>query len=49
MSIAPSLDHRRAAAQSNFLADVVAMLERAAIHVSMQQGLLQKIKVCNET
>lgn len=49
MSIALSLDHPPSAAQSNFLADVDAMLERAAIHVPMQQGLLQKIKVCNET
>ncbi|MER8824689.1 Glu/Leu/Phe/Val dehydrogenase [Mesorhizobium sp. M0991] len=34
---------------SDFLADVDAMLERAARHVPMQDGLIEKIKVCNET
>lgn len=34
---------------SNFLADVDAMFERAARHVPMQEGLLEKIRVCNET
>ena len=36
-------------AASNFLADVDAMFERAARHVPMQDGLLEKIRVCNET
>ena len=35
--------------ESGFLADVEAMLERAARHVPMQEGLLEKIRVCNET
>lgn len=35
--------------QSDFLADVEGMLERAALHVPMQDGLLEKIKICNET
>jgi glutamate dehydrogenase (NAD(P)+) len=38
-----------AAAEPDFLSDVEAMLERAARHVPMQEGLLEKIKVCNET
>ena len=33
----------------NFLADVNAMFDRAARHVPMQEGLLEKIRVCNET
>lgn len=35
--------------QPDFLANVEAMLEAAARHVPMQEGLLEKIKVCNET
>lgn len=33
----------------NFLANVEAMLDSAAAHVPMQEGLLEKIRVCNET
>lgn len=33
----------------SFLANVEAMLEHAAVHVPMQEGLLEKIRVCNET
>lgn len=33
----------------NFLSDVEAMLEHAAVHVPMQAGLFEKIRVCNET
>lgn len=36
-------------ARPDFLANVEAILEAAARHVPMQQGLLEKIKVCNET
>lgn len=32
-----------------FLSDVEAMLDSAAVHVPMQEGLLEKIRVCNET
>lgn len=45
--------HRKAAIPAvpagGFLADVEAMFERAARHVPMQEGLLEKIRVCNET
>jgi glutamate dehydrogenase (NAD(P)+) len=34
---------------TGFLANVEAMLEAAAAHVPMQEGLLEKIRVCNET
>lgn len=36
-------------ATDSFLANVEAMLEAAAVHVPMQEGLLEKIRVCNET
>lgn len=35
--------------EPGFLADVDAMVERAATLVPMQEGLLEKIRVCNET
>ena len=38
-----------APARGSFLADVEAMLDGAATHVPMQEGLLEKIRVCNET
>jgi glutamate dehydrogenase (NAD(P)+) len=34
---------------TSFLANVEAMLDGAAAHVPMQEGLLEKIRVCNET
>lgn len=34
---------------TSFLANVEAMLDAAAVHVPMQDGLLEKIRVCNET
>ncbi len=34
---------------TSFLANVEAMLDNAAAHVPMQEGLLEKIRVCNET
>jgi glutamate dehydrogenase (NAD(P)+) len=35
--------------EAGFLADVEAMFDRAAQHLPMQEGLLEKIRVCNET
>lgn len=35
--------------EAGFLADVDAMVHRAAALVPMQEGLLEKIRVCNET
>ena len=36
-------------APESFLTNVEAMLEASAVHVPMQDGLLEKIRVCNET
>lgn len=36
-------------APADFLSNVDAMLEAAAVHVPMQDGLLEKIRICNET
>jgi glutamate dehydrogenase (NAD(P)+) len=36
-------------APTDFLSNVDAMLEAAAVHVPMQDGLLEKIRICNET
>lgn len=41
--------HDQTQAPADFLSNVEAMLEAAAAHVPMQEGLLEKIRVCNET